>query len=557
MLWLRLFLLGTEFPRLQEPRRHPPLRPRSLGRALIRAGRADVGAYRRTGVEAAPRSAELLDTLPAATRREIAKALQRERTGLLTGDYEWAATVALREARCDWSAEEVHQLFGWALTGVDPVRPTAPWSTTAESCLELPLAACEELAPADREPFRPYLRTLLAACSGCRGGFEDPERLTFATRLRALLPTRVDPAQLLAQDDPFAVAARCQLGAALYEEPALRLLELCASSTDLRPSYEWLGRVRELIQLEPAVRQPLRALLAAGCGDPTDCPARERHEGPPSPRGGKLLGALAWVAVVSEDTRTIQHLGRAVNRHARRSMDELQPGAAHFVRAGLAALAALAGEPGAGQHRRLLAAPAPTAARQAREELAALRDLPAGADLGGLTVPVGPYTAVFSYEATGTVRLCFRNEHGKLLNRVPSQVRERHPARYAVLRARLAELRGQLDVYRGALAERLATDPGTPAARWRAAFLAEPGLASLTAALVWEIDTLSGPVRGLPVHRARSEHWVLRDLAGQVHELTDDTVVRLWNPRLGDPAQAEAWRAALAERGLRQPVPQF
>lgn len=126
MLWLRLFLLGTEFPRLQEPRRHPPLRPRSLGRALIRAGRADVGAYRRTGVEAAPRSAELLDTLPAATRREIAKALQRERTGLLTGDYEWAATVALREARCDWSAEEVHQLFGWALTGVDPVRPTAP-----------------------------------------------------------------------------------------------------------------------------------------------------------------------------------------------------------------------------------------------------------------------------------------------------------------------------------------------------------------------------------------------------------------------------------------------
>lgn len=172
-------------------------------------------------------------------------------------------------------------------------------------------------------------------------------------------------------------------------------------------------------------------------------------------------------------------------------------------------------------------------------------------------MPVGPYTAVFTYDPAGSVELGFRNQHGKLLTRVPSQVRERYPARYAALRARLAELRGQLDVYRGALAERLETDPGTTAARWRAAFLDAPGLAPLTCTLVWEIDTVSGPVRGLPVRPARSEHWVLRDLAGRVHELTDDTVVRLWNPRLGDPAPAEAWRAELAKRGVRQPAAQL
>lgn len=562
MLWLRLLRLGSEFPRLWGPRRRPPLRPRPLGRALIRAGRADLLAQRRTGAEHAPQTAALLDTLPPATRREIATALQQERPGLTAGDYEWAATVALRDTRCDWSAAEVHQLFGWALEDVDPVHPTRHWAT-AESCLELPLAAYEELDPAEREPFHPYLRTVLAARFGCHTDFHDPdsrptpEQAAFAARLRALLPTRFDPDPLLPVDEPFAVAARCGLGATLYEDPAVRLLELCARPTGVRPAYEWLGRVRELVQLEPAVRQPLRTLLAAGSGDPTGCPARERHDGPPSEPGGALLGTLAWVAVVSEDAKAIHHLGRALSRHAGQAPDELRPGAAHFVRAGLAALAALAGEPGAGQHRRLLAATSPTSARQAREELVAIRGLPGGADLSGLKVPVGPYTAVFTYDPAGSVELGFRNQHGKLLTRVPSQVRERYPARYAALRARLAELRGQLDVYRGALAERLETDPGTTAARWRAAFLDAPGLAPLTCTLVWEIDTVSGPVRGLPVRPARSEHWVLRDLAGRVHELTDDTVVRLWNPRLGDPAPAEAWRAELAKRGVRQPAAQL
>ncbi|MGF1429387.1 DUF4132 domain-containing protein [Kitasatospora sp. LaBMicrA B282] len=585
MFWRRFFRLdgglslgSAAFPRVHGPRRSPVLMPPELGRRLIRAGKADVLAFRRTGEERAPQTAALLESLDEPTRQVVGLTLQRERIGLLAWDYEWAASVALREVRCGWRASEVRTLFTLALRGVDPVRPTTPW-VTAEHCLELPLAAYQELL-ADRQPgaaeraeFESHLRTVLAACLGCRAEAADEpepgttapdtglptaaERVAFARRVRALLPTGFDPDPLLPPGDPFATAARCGLGATLYADHALRLLELCAGSTEIRPDYRWLGRIRELLQLDPDCREVLRVLLVAGRGEPSDCPNRARHQGPPGERGGQLLGALAWAAVVSEDTALIRRLGRALDFHARRSPDELPPGAAHFVRCGLAALAALTGEAGAGQHRRQLAAGSPQAAAQARQELAALRDLPAGVDLTGLTVPVGRYVAVFDVDPVGQVTLRFRNQAGRLLGDVPSQVRERHPARYAVLRARLAELRGQLATYRGALAERLVTDPGTPAARWRTAFLGGPHLAPLSRTLVWEIDTPAGPVQGRPVQPGGSDQWLLRDLTGRMHELTDDTPVRLWHPAPADREQAAAWRAQLAEQGVRQPVAQL
>lgn len=111
--------------------------------------------------------------------------------------------------------------------------------------------------------------------------------------------------------------------------------------------------------------------------------------------------------------------------------------------------------------------------------------------------------------------------------------------------------------YRGALAERLADDPGTPAARWRAVFLADPVLAQAGCTLIWIIEAPSGRVLGRPFQPRGSEQWMLRDLAGRVHELADDTVVRLWSPGPDEAAQAAAWRAELAGRGLEQPVAQL
>ncbi|MFF7635707.1 DUF4132 domain-containing protein [Kitasatospora sp. NPDC008050] len=558
-----------------EPRGEP-LEPRELGRALAKAGWADGrpwSAPGRPGQEpAAPRTAALLAGLPAEARRAVALRLQQERSGLVAQDYEWAAGRVLCETRCDWRPEEVHQLFAAALLGVDPIRPGATNWATAERSLELPLAAYAELDPAEREPFQPYLRTLLAARFGCRADLASEgdrpaaeDSATFARRLRALVPTPFDPDPLLPcgeepgpEDELFARSARCGLGALLYEEPALRLLELCAEVTELRPSYQWLGRVKELSELTPQVRWPLRILLAAGRGRPADCRAvGQPHEGQLGERGAQLLAALAWAATVTEDAKALHELSRALDHHGRAALGDLRPAASHFVRSGMAALAALAGEPGAGAHRRMLAGNSPAATRLAREELAAIRDLPAGADLQALRVPVGPYTACFVIGAKGTVELRFRNQAGRLLSGVPSQVRERHPARYAALRTRLVELRTQLVTFRGMLAERLHADPGTPAARWQADYLDDPALAQLGCALIWQIDTPSGPVPGRPVRRKGATHWMLRDLAGRVHELTDDTVVRLWSPAADEAEQAAAWRAELAGRGLAQPVPQL
>ncbi|WP_327067839.1 DUF4132 domain-containing protein [Kitasatospora sp. NBC_01302] len=572
--WWHRFGQGREFPRTWGDGGGEPFEPRELGRALARAGAAD-GRSRpdpgRPGQQRpAPHTAALLAGLPAETLRAIALRLQQERSGLLARDHEWAAGAVLCATHCGWRPAEVHQLFATALLGVDPVRPGATDWVTAERSLELPLAACAELDPPEREPFQPYLRTLLAARSGCRADLGTPdgrptaEQAAFAERLRALVSTPFDPDPLLpwgpdlgAGDELFARSARCGLGARLYEEPALRLLELCAQTTELRPGYQWLGRAKELSELTPDLRQPLRILLAAGRGGPADCrPAGQPHPGELGERSAHVLAALAWVAVVTEDTKALHQLSRALEHHGRAALGDLRPAASHFVRSGMAALAALAGEPGAGAHRRLLAGNSPAATRLAREELAAVRDLPAGADPTALRVPVGPYTASFVIGAKGTVELRFRNQAGRLLSGVPSQVRERHPARYAALRTRLAELRTQLVTYRGMLAERLHADPGTPAARWQADHLGDPALAQLGCALVWHIDTPSGPVLGRPVRRKGATHWMLRDLAGRMHELADDTLVRLWSPAADEAEQAAAWRAELARHGLAQPVPQ-
>ncbi|NUS12090.1 MAG: DUF4132 domain-containing protein, partial [Streptomyces sp.] len=270
-----------------------------------------------------------------------------------------------------------------------------------------------------------------------------------------------------------------------------------------------------------------------------------------------VLGALAWAACVSGDEQPVRELGRALRHHTGRPLQQRPEAEAHFLRAGLAALGALAGEPGTGEHRRAVAGQPHALMALAREELDLVRELPPSWEGRGLRYRLGDYTAVFTVRPNGKVVLGFRDSRNRLLRRVPARVRERQPVPYAALRVRGEALRSDVAAYRALLGERLHGDPGMPAARWAADCLDEPALEWLSRAMLWQADLPDGPVVGRPVPHRSGLKWALLDAGHHVHEVPATAVVRLWDPRTADAADVAAWRAELSRRRLPQPVPQL
>ncbi|SFD98059.1 protein of unknown function [Actinacidiphila alni] len=572
---------GYDFPRRVTGRTAAPLQPRSLSRALVRAARADerarAGESGRRGAKSAgdvpwttaapgPHSAAAVAALSQEDRRRAALAVQRLRSGLVVRDREQRISAALAAAHCRWSARRAEELFALALEGIDPVRPAVTWRPDTPRALELPLAAYKELATADRERLHPYLRTVLTihhfdaplgTSDPSPDPAADPARHAFVARLRALLPPAYDVDGLLGHRDAFSTAARKALGAHAYRPEVAELICLCARLTDPRPSYEWLGRVRELVQSRPDARIALAPLLRSA-GAHLERPGAVRHSsGELTAESGLLLSGAAWAVCVTERVAAVRDLERALSQYVGVPPEDLSEGAAVFVRGGFAALGALAGEPGVGQHQRLLTASGAKPVKAAQEALLHLRRYPTGWDQDALSVPIGEYTAHFTVAADGRVTLGFRNQQGRLLAKAPRRVRSRTPAAYAALRARLAELNERTTALLGSFSERLHGDPGQSAQEWRTAHLDPPVFEPLTRALIWQADTLAGPVVGVPVRRKRSTGWMLRDLQGRFHELIDTTTIRLWDPRQADAAEVAAWAAALRRRRTVQPVPQL
>lgn len=596
---------GYDFPRRVRGGTIAPLRPRALSRALVRAARADEVARAREagtaepGPAAAgsaepgvrpgahpdvlpdthpgthpgappgahpaapgPRSAAAVASLSEADRRRVALRIQQERTALTVADREERISAALAAARCGWTARQAEELFRLALRGIDPVHPAPAWYPDAHGSLELPLAACEELSTADRERLHPYLRTVLTMHHAemllrPADALVPPVRRALVERVRALLPPAYDVDGLPARRDAYGTAVRRALGATAYRPEIAAFVGLCAEVTGARPSYAWLGRMRELVQREPGARAALAPLLRS-VGVRPEGPGAVRHEDAElTADSGRLLTGAAWAACVAERLPAVRDLERALSRYAGRPPEELSEGAALFLRGGLAALAALAGEPADAADERLLATASGKPGKAAAEALRHLRRFPADLDPAAMSVEIGAYTAHFTVDPTGRVGLGFRNEQGVRLVHVPRRVRTHMPDAYAALRARVAELNARTTAFKGSLSERLHGDPGQPAARWRALHLDPPWLEPLTRTLVWQADTAAGPVVGLPVLRGRAGGWALRDRRGAFHEVADSATVRLWDPRGADAAEVAAWTTALRRRRLVQPVPQL
>ncbi|MBN6547725.1 DUF4132 domain-containing protein, partial [Actinacidiphila bryophytorum] len=520
--WRRLLRRGGRGPARTGPAPTP----------LEDAGRRDARAHRGrltdgTDPEAvrAPHSSAVVAALPAAERRRLALELQGRRRRLACTDDDWWAAKALASTHCGWSPPEVAELLRLAVT--EPSGRTATsWGRGAERALQLPLAALAQLPADARGPLLDPVRTALTLTAAHHGtGMAHPGRERATIRLRAVLGAHPDLTTLLPPGDPYATAARCGLGPRLYDPGVVELLRLCRQPLDVRPGYRWLGTVREHLEQSKTAARALPALLAAARPRPDDCPDHRAHLGTPNEASVRLLGALAWAACLSGRHKALVELGAALRHHGDAD------GMSHFLRSGLAALGALGGEPGTGEHRRVISGHPAQTERLAAEQLDAVRGFPAGWDSTALRHPVGTHTAVFTVHPDGKVTLGFRTPNGRLRHDVPAQVRRLHPVQYAALRAQLGHLRRQVTTHVGALSERLHADPGIPAARWAADYLDVPALERLTRALVWQADLPRGPVTGLPAKRRRGTVWVLRDLHGAHHELADTTRMSLWDPR--------------------------
>lgn len=523
------------------------------------AGRRDARAHRGRLTDAtdpdavrAPHSRAVITTLPAAERRRLALELQGRRRGLVCTDDEWWTAKALASTRCGWSPPDVADLLRLAVT--EPSGRTATsWGRGAERALQLPLAALAQLPADARGPLLDPVRTALALTAAHHGtGTAHHGRERAAIRLRAVLGAHPDLGTLLPPGDPYTTAARCGLGPRLYDPGVVELLRLCRQPLDIRPGYRWLGTVREHLEQSKTAARALPGLLAASRGMPDDCTDHRAHLGTPNEASVRLLGAIAWAACLSGRHKALLELGGAL-RHHRDDADTM----GHFLRSGLAALGALAGEPGTGGHRRVISGHPAQTEGLAAEQLNAVRGFPAGWDPTALRHPVGAHTAVFTVHPDGKVTLGFRTPNGRLRHEVPAQVRHHYPVEYAALRVQLGHLRRQVTTHIGALAERLHADPGIPAAQWAADYLDVPALERLTRALVWQADLPRGPVTGLPAKPRRGTVWVLRDIRGVHHELADTTRMSLWDARHADAAEVAAWRTALTRRHLPQPLPQL
>ncbi|WP_031515705.1 DUF4132 domain-containing protein [Streptomyces sp. NRRL F-5123] len=522
-----------------------------------KAAAADDADPRTVG---AAHSAAAVARLPAEERRAAALRIQRRRRALACEDGDRSTARALGDAHCGWDVAGVTELWELALTDGSGTPATA-WAAGGEHALHLPLAALAEIPAPEREPLRPLLRTAHVLAGAEHGGTGAPQRgrERVTARLRqACPPDAVLEALLPRSAGAYAVAARCALGPGPYEEDVVALLRWCGGVRELRPRYGLLGSAGELLARSAAAREALGLLLAAGHGEPQRCAQADAHRGPLADGSARVLGALAWAACVSGEELPVRELGRALRHHAGGPLGDRPEAEAFFLRAGLAALASLAGEPGTGRHHRVLAAGRPRAlVAAAREELGLVRQAPPSWEGLGLRYELGGCTAVLAVRSDGKVTLGFRDARGGAVQRVPVRVRERLPVQYAALRVRLAEVRARVAAFRGSLSERLHADPGRPVARWVATCLDDPALEPLSRAVLWQAELPDGAVVGRPVPRPEGLRWALLDVQRQTHVLAGTTVVRLWDPHTADAAEVAAWRADFARRRVTQPVPQL
>ena len=166
------------------------------------------------------------------------------------------------------------------------------------------------------------------------------------------------------------------------------------------------------------------------------------------------------------------------------------------------------------------------------------------------TVVAGEYQLVVTVSPPGQVSLRAINSRGTVLKSIPASVKDEHSGELAAQKALVKELKATLTPEKSRVEDLLAADREWPASRWRRLYRQHPVTRTVTEHLLWTTIVDGRDVVGLAVGDQ------LLDRSWEPIEVPDDAQVRLWHPMDADPAQVRAWREALTDRELRQPIKQ-
>ncbi|NTX28649.1 DUF4132 domain-containing protein [Burkholderia pyrrocinia] len=92
-------------------------------------------------------------------------------------------------------------------------------------------------------------------------------------------------------------------------------------------------------------------------------------------------------------------------------------------------------------------------------------------------------------------------------------------------------------------------------AEWRERLVDAPAGAAFSARMIWQARSSDGSIQSFMPDIAKGK-VVLRDAAGHVCDIAEDSDIRLWHPLLADADERLAWQQAIVGRALRQPARQ-
>ena len=497
----------------------------------------------------------------------------------------WAALDAtitkVARRKLAWQPDEVEVLWQAGLTGR---KDTVYWYQ-----LRLPLAATEQLDPADRRRFAGCLRRAMPLLDNLY--VLPAERLRLRNKVEELLTSigertvQEQVADLVSGEDELAARLRAELGDELTAAGVPALLRHWAGATATRPTARWTRRARELMVAAPEAVELIRTALTWLLAHREQVVRRrtthngQRYEWTETlyldQPTAVLLRGMVWSLEPVEAGWVVPLLGgvavaagTGIGGSGANARCELVANAAVAVlatRTEEGVVAQLARVQAKVRKRTILAGVAKAldavAARAGlTPEQLLERTVPTfelGPD-GVRAQPAGDHTALLVLDAGGVPVLRFRNPAGRVVTSVPKVVRERHADLLADLRTALKALKHAL------LAERLRVEGALVDGRtwavgdWRAFYLDHPVTGVLGRMLLWECSGDGGKTWTAGWPARDGDRWWLTDRAGRpLPGEGPATAIRLWHPIRATSDEVRAWREWLTDTETRQPFKQI
>ena len=167
------------------------------------------------------------------------------------------------------------------------------------------------------------------------------------------------------------------------------------------------------------------------------------------------------------------------------------------------------------------------------------------------------YTVTVQLDADGTVTSFYRGPTGQRLAGKPRSVHAAESVREAV--EVVASLRTVVYAERFRLKQLMQDQRTLTYQDWMEFYLGNPVTGQLCRPLVWESSIDGGEhwQRFLPVRAARREAWLRLSEDGVSHDISEESQVRLVDPKHITAAETRAWATRLRKLKLTQPFKQL